>query len=215
MSTLVDLAIRPAQTSDTSAIAALLVQLNHIEQPGWLRGPIEGQRAVMQYTLDYGGRMALHRRYVAVHPDGRIIGTAGMRFSLDPPAGVVPSGTMRMARKQLGVINATRLFAMLLRASFAPETTIPLATAYIHSVVIDHAYRGQGVGMALMHEIERVAVQQGMRGAILRVVVANTQARRAYERLGYTVVDRTPRWMDALIVPTELMRKPLVDSPML
>jgi RimJ/RimL family protein N-acetyltransferase len=52
--------------------------------------------------------------------------------------------------------------------------------------------------------------QHGVETVQLRVVVGNHGARRLYERLGYTMIGRTPRWLDWATFPTELMEKRLI-----
>ena len=46
-----------------------------------------------------------------------------------------------------------------------------------------------------------------MRGVQLQVLIDNSAAQRLYERLGYGVVGRSPRWMDRLTFATNTMLK--------
>ncbi|MFS0724934.1 GNAT family N-acetyltransferase [Paenibacillus sp. 1P07SE] len=53
--------------------------------------------------------------------------------------------------------------------------------------------RGMGVGTKLMDQAEEAAREQSFRKTSLTVKQTNTSARRLYERLGYTVVDKINR----------------------
>lgn len=204
--------VRPATSDDIPTIAGLLVQLYHAELPGALIGPPAGQLALMRYTLDNGGPAALRRRYMLLDAEGRVVGMACIRLPRDGQNAVVPAGTLRKSVELLGAGNAFRMIGTLVRGSFALEAPQALATAYIHSVVIDAAQRGRGLGGILMSEIERIAAAEGMRSAQLRVVVSNHRARQLYLRLGYRVISRTPRVMDWLTFPTELLSKQLTSA---
>ncbi len=202
----------PATWNDLDVLANLMVQLYNAELPGSLRGPLAGQRALMRYFLEQSGPEGLRGRYVAVDDDGAIVGSAAMRLHGDPDVGVLPAGTLRAAVRYLGLINTLQLFSTMLRAALAPETQLEPQSAYIHSVVIDAEWRGQGLGHGLMAAIEQVAQDRGARTCVLRVITSNTSARRLYQRLGYQVIERTPPWMEWtewLTFPSEIMTKRL------
>jgi ribosomal protein S18 acetylase RimI-like enzyme len=121
----------------------------------------------------------------------------------------MPPGTVEAAVANLGTINSLFFCAALLRSALIPETLLPTDSVYIYSVVVDEGVRGQGIGATMMLGIEDVARLQGAQAALLRVLVDNQDARAFYARLGYTVVDRSPRWLDLLTFPSELMCKDL------
>lgn len=56
---------------------------------------------------------------------------------------------------------------------------------YLDSLAVDGAYRGSGLGTALIEAFERRAAGLGERQAMLLVERANVKARALYERLGY------------------------------
>jgi len=213
------ISLRPAQPADCQSLARLLVQLYHAETPGALRGPAESQHAFVYAMLQRGGLGGWSGRYMALGPDGSVVGTAGLHLPGQIQPGVVPSGTLRLARRLLGTANALRLFGSMLRSLFSSDTALPPLTAYIHSVVVDERARGRGVGQALLAELERIAAERGMRAVQLRVIVGNTPAQRLYLRQGYRTVGRTPAWLAWLTFPTELMVKLLPaaapESPVL
>ena len=109
----------------------------------------------------------------------------------------------------LSFANTMRLVGTLLRLSLASNGPSNRRAAYIHSVVVDERMRGHGIGRVLMLAMEDEARQHGIEMVQLRVVIGNHRARHLYEQLGYEVVGRTPRWLDRVTFPTELMEKHL------
>lgn len=211
MSSVPTLTIRPAYTGDIPAIARLMVQLFHAEMPGTLRGSLDAQEALLRFTLERSSN-AMFRRYIVVNTADHVLGTASLRLARDRLIASMPPGTMREARKLLGMIEACRLFSALVRSSLAPETALNGQEAFIHSVVVEEQARGHGVGAWLISEIERTARLEGARAAKLRVVVGNEGAKRLYQRLGYRVIGRTPSQLDWLLLPTELMSKTFAST---
>jgi ribosomal-protein-alanine acetyltransferase len=63
--------------------------------------------------------------------------------------------------------------------------------ARLYSVVVDPQARGQGVGAALLEQVENAAVRQRCVSIRLEVREDNAPAIRLYERHGYSVVGRT------------------------
>jgi ribosomal-protein-alanine N-acetyltransferase len=58
---------------------------------------------------------------------------------------------------------------------------------HINNVALRPAYRGQGLGTALLHHVMREARTLGAKRATLEVRASNVGARRLYERLGFAV----------------------------
>ena len=58
-------------------------------------------------------------------------------------------------------------------------------SAHLEVLVVRNDAEGQGIGKALIQEIERAVQAQGARSLTLHVFAANTRARAVYERLGY------------------------------
>jgi ribosomal protein S18 acetylase RimI-like enzyme len=109
-----------------------------------------------------------------------------------------------MAYTLLGYANATRMVGTLARSMVAHAPPLPAGHAYVHGVVVDQEQRGRGLGQAIMQGLEGQLREAGLAG-----VIDNTSARRLYERLGYRVVGRSPRWLDRLTFPTNTMLKAL------
>ena len=204
------LRLRPARTADIPLLAGLLVQLYHVDMPGGLRGPLDAQQALVRYMLEQASG-ALFRRYVVVDAADRPLATASLRHEYDRGLRAMPTGTTRLALRRLGPFNTTRLIVSLLRVGLAPDLPLGRRTALLHSVVVDAPLRGQGIGLWLLGAIEHAARAGGARTMQLRVAVWNAPAQRIYVRAGYRVVGRTPRWLDPLTFPTEVMQKPLAE----
>ena len=58
---------------------------------------------------------------------------------------------------------------------------------HINNLAVRPAFRGRGIGSALMHHVLTEAQQLGARRATLEVRASNEAARRMYERLGFYV----------------------------
>jgi len=62
--------------------------------------------------------------------------------------------------------------------------------AELVSMWVDPAWRGQGIGDALVRSVERWAIEQGFSRLRLWVAVGNRRAERFYSRLGFTRTGR-------------------------
>lgn len=76
---------------------------------------------------------------------------------------------------------------------------------HINNVAVRPAYRGHGIGTAIIERVLREARRLGARRATLEVRASNTGALRLYERLGFRVAARRPNYYsspveDALIL---------------
>jgi ribosomal protein S18 acetylase RimI-like enzyme len=69
---------------------------------------------------------------------------------------------------------------------YALTTITPLlhtngSSAHLQELVVDEAYRGQGVGTAIVEEVERVCSDRSVR----QITVASRRSADFYERIGY------------------------------
>jgi len=58
-------------------------------------------------------------------------------------------------------------------------------SAVVEGVVVDEAYRGKGVGAALMRQVQQIAQEAGCYKLTLSTNLARTGAHRFYSRLGW------------------------------
>lgn len=77
----------------------------------------------------------------------------------------------------------------VVRPLLALEALVP-GSWYVNAVATAPAYRGQGVGSALMQLAEQLAMKSGADALSLIVAEENVAARRLYERLGYQEMAR-------------------------
>ena len=70
------------------------------------------------------------------------------------------------------------------------STFIGMSAQCNASLAVAKTARGQGVAMALMHEVEQRAVEAGYRVISLEVESKNAAALQLYLKLGYQVVGR-------------------------
>ena len=116
--------------------------------------------------------------------------------------------TREMLANELARSETTRIFiARLPGAPVAGFCACWLVADELHvnTMVIDFPFRRQRLGWSLMRTVLLEAARQGARRATLEVRESNEAARKLYERLGFTVTARRPRYYshpdeDALIL---------------
>jgi [ribosomal protein S18]-alanine N-acetyltransferase len=110
--------------------------------------------------------------------------------------------------RQLAESQTTRIF--LLRLPGTPVAAFCSCwflfdELHVNTLVVDFPFRRQGLGLLLMHHVLVDAARSGIRRATLEVRESNLAARRLYERLGFTVTAKRPKYYahpeeDALIL---------------
>lgn len=204
--------IRPATQEDFPAIARLLLQLYAVELPGALRGAQAEQEELLHFTLAAKDAQGLRGRTVACDATEQVVATATVEYPATTPYDRAPNGTISQAVKRIGYGATVRLLLVVARSLMpVPRPRTP-DVVWVHSLVVDEARRGQGIGQALMNEMEAQAAAQGYQRAWLQVLATNQPARRLYQQLGYTVAWSTPRWQQLLTWPSYLMVKALSAS---
>ncbi len=201
--------IRPATRDDFSAIARLLMQLYAVELPGALHGPQVEQQELLHFALAAKDAQGLRGRYVACDAAGTVVATATVEYPGATPYDRAPDGTISRAVNLIGYGATARLLLVVARSMApVPRPRTPGAV-WVHSVVVDEAQRGQGIGPAIMTAVEEQAGAHGYKTAWLQVLAMNQPAQRLYQQLGYTVAWATPRWQHLLTWPSYLMVKTL------
>lgn len=201
--------LRPVTAADAGALAELIDELYHAEEPGVLRSPRAGRLRLFGHMLGHELAVAALGRFLAVDEAGAPLGTASLRFYGDPAAAALPPGLFATAVGAVGLADALRFYAYLLRGALGSDTPLRRGECYIYSVVVRGGARRRGVGAAMMEQIEAHARRGGARACLLRVMAGNEGARRLYLRLGYRTVSRASPLAAWLGVPSELMRKDL------
>jgi ribosomal-protein-alanine N-acetyltransferase len=124
-----------------------------------------------------------------------------------------------MLARQLAESQTTRVF--VLRLPDAPVAAFCscwflVDELHVNTLVVDFPFRRQGLGVLLMHHVLVDAARSGVRRATLEVRESNLAARRLYERLGFTITAKRPKYYtepeeDALILWREDLTK--MDYP--
>lgn len=197
--------IRPAVRGDAPAIASLLLEGFGHEYGGLLRQ--RGGRRFIERIHGLPGR--LQGLLVAVDETNTPIGVAGMRTrELQPRS---DGAEERAMFEELGIGMA--LWLDLRAALTEPPAYRPRSDeAYIYSVSVTAAWRGQGVATALLEALHDRARSRGKRFTLLEVAANNRGALKLYERLGYTIIKRRHgllAWLPLGAPPLLLMRKQL------
>jgi phosphinothricin acetyltransferase len=85
------------------------------------------------------------------------------------------------------------------------------ATTVEHTVMVDPACRGDGIGTALLHALIAHATAAGFHMMVASIDAENVGSIRLHERLGFTVVGRMPevarkfgRWVDLVLLQRRL-----------
>jgi len=106
-------------------------------------------------------------------------------WSAEEVAGLISSSST-LAAAALDPVNG-RLRGFVLSRVAADE-------AEILTIAVDSAWRGKGVGRALLTENLRQAANAGARAMFLEVEPGNAAAVALYKRLGFTIVGERPRY---------------------
>lgn len=203
------IALRAAVRDDFPAIAGLLVQLYEVELAGALTGPADRQKQLLRFTLESKNNQGLYGRYVGSDGAGVVIATGVIERPDQVGYERAPEGTIRLSLALLGYRSTVRLLMTVARTTVdVRQPKVPDAM-HIHSVVVDAAYRGRGVGHALMTQLEQKAAEQGYSAAYLQVLESNHAACRLYTQRGYKEIWATPGWARMLTWPSYILRKSL------
>lgn len=120
--------------------------------------------------------------------DGKVVGMASgfsaeqhRRSTLAPLKQAAGRGHLRMR-----IVLVT--FAPLLRII----DSIADSEYYLQALAVDETYRGEGIGVRLMRQVEARARDRGAMKLFLDVSAKNTNAREFYERYGMTIESQWP-----------------------
>lgn len=83
--------------------------------------------------------------------------------------------------------------------------TIVCGEGNINNVVVDEAYRGQGIAFAMMQELLNQGRQQGSLEFTLEVRVSNAPAIHLYEKLGFVSEGIRPRFYERPVEDAMIM----------
>jgi len=117
--------------------------------------------------------------------DGRVVGVIGikyadgrnfMRFSFDT------------IRREFGLWGALWRYTWQKIDQFF--TRIPDHALNVRGIAVHDSMRGRGVGTLLLEAFAKRAIEEGFSHITLEVVDTNPDARRLYERLGFSVIRR-------------------------
>jgi ribosomal protein S18 acetylase RimI-like enzyme len=200
--------LRRATTDDIGALSRLLVQLYAHELPGMLTGKVEAQVELASRLL----RSApLGRRYVLERGD-EVVGM-GCLATHDEPRPETPPQVLLQAPVVMGPLNGIRSIVGAARGLLTIADPPEHEQGQIHSLVVDEAYRGKGLGGVILRHLEQEAIGLGMRRAILQVIAANASARAFYRSAGYSEAALRRGWArDRLAYPSVLMRRELARA---
>lgn len=180
---------RPATAADSRFIAEMIdLSSDGVAVIDWTEA---AQAAGDRSALDIGAELYASEQGDYSYRNCRIAQLSGRRAGMllsfpmaarDPAAAASPPP-----------FDGTDVFAPY-KYLEAPETW------YICGVALRPAYRGHGIGTALMELARQQAREHGYERLSLVVFEQNVAALRLYRRLGYRVIDRAP------IVPHPLIR---------
>ena len=113
-----------------------------------------------------------------------------------------------------GPLQATQILFTLTLLSFSIGESMPRDEFKVDTIAVDPAFRGLGIGSALMRKAEEKAQSLGMTKMSLEVLGDNLGAIRLYERLGYRITHTTKGFLVRLATKSNVlhkMEKPLED----
>lgn len=170
--------IRPAQVEDCLAIAELaLIAGDGIPGHFWADTRLPGQNLAQAGALLAKSVTAnfSYRNAHLARIDGEI---AGMLLAYRLPAA---------AENNEDPVD----FPEFVRPLIELEQCVP-GSYYLNMLATYPQYRGQGVGSALMTQIERLALAAGSELISIEVFDSNHEALKLYQRLGYSVIESRP-----------------------
>jgi ribosomal protein S18 acetylase RimI-like enzyme len=199
---------REARATDVQALSRLLVSLYEHEAPGMLAGSFDARAAVTGRLL---ASEPPGRRLIA-EAEGIVVGT-GSIATMEAPRPPVPPSVVLSAPAVVGPLNGLCTIVGALRG-LATITAPPAAEeALLHSLVVSDECQRQGIGRALLQQLETLSRTAHKRRVVLQVVAANTGARDFYRGAGYVEQPRhlTPaqRWLG---FPSVVMSKKLDEA---
>jgi ribosomal protein S18 acetylase RimI-like enzyme len=201
--------LRPVTPADAAALAELVAELYHAEEPGVLRAPLESRLRLFRHMLEHELAGGARGRFLAVDEAGAPLGSISLRFYRDLAPPELPPHLFVTAVRTVGLADAARFYGYLMRGALSSETALRRGECYIYSVVVRSSARRRGVGATMMAQAEAYARNLGVDAALLRVMAGNEAARRLYQSLGYRIISRTPPYVALFGLPSELMRKEL------
>jgi ribosomal protein S18 acetylase RimI-like enzyme len=203
-----DVHLREATSGDIGALSRLLVQLYAHELPGMLRGKVEAQVELARRLL----RSApLGRRYV-LERAGEVVGM-GSLATRDEPRPETPARVLLQAPVVMGPRNGVWSILGAARGLLTIADPPQPDEGQIHSVVVDEAFRGEGLGGVMLRRLEQDAIGLRKRRAVLQVITSNVAARAFYRSAGYCEAElRRGLARDRLAYPSMLMRKQLATA---
>ena len=148
--------LREATGRDIPVLARLFIQLYAHELPGMLRGDAEAQ-------AEFGRRMLaaapLGCLYV-LERDGAVV-AMGSLATQEQPEPDTPAKIVLQAPLIVGPVNGARTIMGAVRALLSRARAPEANQAHIHSVVVDAAWRGQGLGTVVLRWLEQEALRRG------------------------------------------------------
>lgn len=189
--------IRPATLDDAPALGRLWWQA-FPDKFGPAFGPDGERNAALLADLHRAGHGRMVRATLVAAAEERTVG-----FLLRHPGGMgLPDFPLiegwQAFQRYLGVRGTLRAGLVLLLLE-AGHPGFPADFTVVEMVGVDPAWRGQGVGRALMVAAIREATAAGVRGIGLDVVWGNDPARHLYESLGFVpTIERRSRLLERL-----------------
>ncbi len=172
--------IRYAEKKDAQAIAPLiLVILKDMELPFVARYGEEKTLAVLEAGIVTESYRYSYRRALVSEIDGQVAGVAFGYSDKEEPQIDEP---LKAILQQLEIDPEEKLFT-------DPET-LP-GEWYLDTISVSPAFRGHGVGTALLEALPQIALRDGEQVIGLSVDRQNPGAKRLYSRMGYEVVAET------------------------
>lgn len=175
------LVIRPAETRDAAAIAALYVQLWRSELPMLLAGgEPRTQRFLERQLLAEDGRR-LRNNFVGEY-GGEIVALYGVSTKEDPRPSFWRPGVIRDIVECIGPANVRHVLWPIIRNLITQAGEEWPGTLYISNLVIKRAYRNYGFGEVIFGHYFHQAQERGC--GRLAGQVMDPQAAAFYDHMG-------------------------------
>jgi len=131
-------------------------------------------------------RMANGERHAALDPAGhRVPGEGPVRRHFEELlSGPEPAGIVVLVAEVAGTVAGMTELVIRPGPPPAHQIAVPRQQAEVHTVVLE-AYRGQGIGRALVAAAEQQAAERGVTRLVAPILAANAEAIAFYSGAGF------------------------------
>lgn len=177
--------VEMASAADIPEVARLLAQLYKEEAPRMVPSDEGSFTTLLEAGLRAQGPATIDSSLVArdAHGRAKLAGYVALSCDHSPRKSPINWDYLATAFRRLGP-HAVRVLWHQFRLTGMLCAELGPKTAQLHSLIVDPAHRGEGIGVGLVRSLEDAAQRQGQE-AILLYILDGNPVEDFYRRLGY------------------------------